>query len=140
MIESLYEWRGVLFALVIVAAIIDIRSFTIPNVLPVLAIGLLPVILLARRYGRRRWKAVCSGRSLVWPWRDDQSRILDRSLWRFRIADIAVDPNGVAAIDARRRERRQLQHHENACSLWRRDRRRRDNCGPGAAGDLNRAE
>ena len=47
MIESLYEWRGVLFALVIVAAIIDIRSFTIPNVLPVLAIGLLPVILLA---------------------------------------------------------------------------------------------
>ena len=47
MIEPLYPWRALLFAFLIVAAIIDVRSYRIPNALALLTFIAAIVLLLA---------------------------------------------------------------------------------------------
>lgn len=46
MIESAYDWRWVLYALLAAAAASDIRSYRIPNVLPLAVVGALVVAMI----------------------------------------------------------------------------------------------
>lgn len=46
MIESAHEWRWILYALLLVAAVSDIQSMRIPNLIPLAVVGALLAVLL----------------------------------------------------------------------------------------------